>query len=220
MSQNASSQSLHSQSNLSDAISTGLPASSLMQSQITNGPNHVSMQQSGQNTLPTTSLSMSLSSHGTGPSYSHTVPASQTVALQGQGSIGNYVSRANLSMQSNPGSSQQYMGQEEYYSEQYSHGQGTSESMNQQYYPDANSKPDTNKELPSSKHIPSSNTQINKLIQDNSKDTDLPKELRHNILATNKDRANSTEATELHKLDHLHSNRGLMAMNRFNENDT
>lgn len=37
------------------------------------------------------------------------------------------------------GSSQQYMGQEEYYSEQYSHGQGSSEPMNQQYYPDGNS---------------------------------------------------------------------------------
>ncbi|XP_026520865.1 calcium-responsive transactivator [Notechis scutatus] len=193
MSQSASNQSLHSQSNLSDAISTGLPTSSLMQSQISNGPNHVSMQQSGQSTMPTTSLSMTLSSHGTGPSYSHTVPASQSVAMQGQGSIGNYVSRANLSMQSNPvsmihqqaatshynspqagtqhyqgqssiammsqsnqgnslmgqrpmgsyrasqqGSSQQYMGQEEYYSEQYSHGQGSSEPMNQQYYPDGN----------------------------------------------------------------------------------
>lgn len=43
---------------------------------------------------------------------------------------------------------------------------------------------------------------------------DLPKELRHSILVTNKDRANSTEATELHKPDHLHSNRGLMATNR------
>lgn len=37
MNQNASNQSLHSQSNLSDAIGTGLPPSSLMQSQISNG---------------------------------------------------------------------------------------------------------------------------------------------------------------------------------------
>lgn len=37
MSQSASNQSLHSQSNLSDAIGTGLPPSSLMQSQISNG---------------------------------------------------------------------------------------------------------------------------------------------------------------------------------------
>ncbi|KAF4795782.1 Calcium-responsive transactivator [Turdus rufiventris] len=102
MSQSASNQSLHSQSNLSDAIGTGLPPSSLMQSQISNGPNHVSMQQSGQNTMPTTSLSMTVSSHGTGPGYSHTVPASQNVPMQGQGSIGNYVSRTNINMQSNP----------------------------------------------------------------------------------------------------------------------
>ncbi|KAF2978338.1 hypothetical protein EK904_004370, partial [Melospiza melodia maxima] len=102
MSQSASNQSLHSQSNLSDAIGSGLPPSSLMQSQISNGPNHVSMQQSGQNTMPTTSLSMTVSSHGTGPGYSHTVPASQNVPMQGQGSIGNYVSRTNINMQSNP----------------------------------------------------------------------------------------------------------------------
>ncbi|XP_010720733.1 calcium-responsive transactivator [Meleagris gallopavo] len=102
MTQSASNQSLHSQSNLSDAIGTGLPPSSLMQSQISNGPNHVPMQQSGQNTMPTTSLSMSVSSHGTGPGYSHTVPASQNVPMQGQGSIGNYVSRTNINMQSNP----------------------------------------------------------------------------------------------------------------------
>lgn len=41
------------------------------------------------------------------------------------------------------------MGQEEYYSEQYSHGQGSSEPMNQQYYPDGNSSelhPDTDTE--------------------------------------------------------------------------
>ncbi|OXB67893.1 hypothetical protein ASZ78_005575 [Callipepla squamata] len=66
------------------------------------GPNHVPMQQSGQNTMPTTSLSMTVSSHGTGPGYSHTVPASQNVPMQGQGSIGNYVSRTNINMQSNP----------------------------------------------------------------------------------------------------------------------
>ncbi|KAJ6665726.1 hypothetical protein lerEdw1_002096 [Lerista edwardsae] len=276
MNQSTSNQSLHSQSSLSDAIGTGLPPSSLMQSQISNGPNHVSMQQSGQSTMPTTSLSMTVSTHGTGPGYSHTVPASQNVPMQGQGSIGNYVSRTNINMQSNPvsmmhqqaatshynsaqggsqhyqgqssiammsqsnqgntmmgqrpmgpyrpsqqGSSQQYMGQEEYYSEQYSHGQGSTEPMNQQYYPDghgdyayqqssyseqsydrsfddstqhyyeggkkkyygseilstASSRRDTNKELHNSKHIHSSNTQINKAIQDNSKDTQVGKTL-------------------------------------------
>uniref|UniRef100_A0A9L0RDE0 SS18L1 subunit of BAF chromatin remodeling complex n=1 Tax=Equus caballus TaxID=9796 RepID=A0A9L0RDE0_HORSE len=191
LSQSGSSQGLHSQGSLSDAIGTGLPASSLLQGQIGNGPNHVSMQQTAQSTLPTTSMSMSGSGHGTGPGYSHSGPASQSVPLQGQGAIGNYVSRANINMQSNPvsmmhqqaasshynsaqggsqhyqgqssiammgqsgqgssmmgqrpmapyrpsqqGSSQQYLGQEEYYGEQYGHGQAAAEPMGQQYYPD------------------------------------------------------------------------------------
>nr|XP_045372194.1 LOW QUALITY PROTEIN: calcium-responsive transactivator [Camelus bactrianus] len=104
LSQSGSSQSqgLHSQGSLSDAIGAGLPPSSLMQAQIGNGPNHVSMQQTAQSTLPTTSMSMSGSSHGSGPGPSHSGPASQSVPLQGQGTISNYVSRANINMQSNP----------------------------------------------------------------------------------------------------------------------
>ncbi|XP_064429484.1 calcium-responsive transactivator isoform X2 [Mirounga angustirostris] len=102
LSQSSSSQGLHSQGSLSDAVGTGLPPASLMQGQIGNGPNHVSMQQTAQSTLPTTSMSMSGSGHGSGPGYSHSGPASQSVPLQGQGAIGNYVSRANISMQSNP----------------------------------------------------------------------------------------------------------------------
>ncbi|XP_032206045.1 calcium-responsive transactivator isoform X3 [Mustela erminea] len=102
LSQSGSSQSLHSQGSLSDAVGTGLPPSSLMQGQIGNGPNHVSMQQTAQSTLPTTSMSMSGSGHGSGPGYSHSGPTSQSVPLQGQGAIGNYVSRANINMQSNP----------------------------------------------------------------------------------------------------------------------
>ncbi|XP_012885795.1 PREDICTED: calcium-responsive transactivator [Dipodomys ordii] len=202
LSQSGSGQSLHSQGSLSDAISTGLPPASLMQGQMGNGPNHVSMQQTAQSTLPTTSVSMSGSSHGTGPGYSHSGPASQSVPMQGQGAIGNYVSRTNINMQSNPvpmmhqqaatshynsaqgssqhyqgqssiammgqggqgssmmgqrpmapyrpsqqGSSQQYLGQEEYYSEQYSHGQGAAEPMTQQYYPDAFWRPRQNYEF-------------------------------------------------------------------------
>ncbi|XP_030771504.1 calcium-responsive transactivator isoform X5 [Rhinopithecus roxellana] len=185
LTQSGSSQGLHSQGSLSDAISTGLPPSSLLQGQIGNGPSHVSMQQTAPNTLPTTSMSIS------GPGYSHAGPASQGVPMQGQGTIGNYVSRTNINMQSNPvsmmqqqaatshyssaqggsqhyqgqssiammgqgsqgssmmgqrpmapyrpsqqGSSQQYLGQEEYYGEQYSHSQGAGEPMGQQYYPD------------------------------------------------------------------------------------
>ena len=58
------------------------------------GPNHVSLQQTAQSTLPTTSMSMSGSGHGSGPGYSHSGPASQSVPLQSQGAISNYVSRA------------------------------------------------------------------------------------------------------------------------------
>ncbi|KAM9590100.1 calcium-responsive transactivator [Trichechus inunguis] len=102
LSQSGSSQGLHSQSGLGDTISTGLPPSSLMQGQIGNGPNHVSLQPTAQSTLPTTSLSLSASSHSSGPGYSHAGPGSQSVPLQGQGAIGSYVSRTNINMQSNP----------------------------------------------------------------------------------------------------------------------
>lgn len=139
LAQSGSSQGLHSQGSLSDAIGSGLPPSSLMQGQLGNGPNHVSMQQTAPSTLPTTSMSMSGGGHGTGPGYSHSGPTSQTVPMQGQGTISSYVSRTNINMPSNPGSSQQYLGQEEYYSEQYSHSQGASEPMSQQYYPDGHS---------------------------------------------------------------------------------
>ncbi|ELK25855.1 Calcium-responsive transactivator [Myotis davidii] len=194
LSQSGASQGLHSQGSLSDAISTGLPPASLMQGQIGNGPNHVTLQQTAQSTLPTTSMSMSGSGHGSGPGYSHSGPSSQSVPLQGQGAISNYVSRANINMQSNPvsmmhqqaasshynsaqggsqhyqgqpiammgqsgqgssmmgqrpmapyrpsqqGSSQQYLGQEEYYGgEQYGHGQAASEPLSQQYYADGHS---------------------------------------------------------------------------------
>ncbi|ELK04379.1 SS18-like protein 1 [Pteropus alecto] len=191
LAQGSSSQGLHSQGGLSDAVGSGLPPPSLLQGQIGNGPSHVAMQQTAQSTLPTTSMSMSGGGHGSGPGYSHSGPASQSVPLQGQGAISNYVSRANINMQSNPvsmmhqqaasshyasaqggsqhyqgqpiammgqsgqgssmmgprplapyrpsqqGSSQQYLGQEEYYGgEQYGHGQAASEPLSQQYYPD------------------------------------------------------------------------------------
>ncbi|XP_076973180.1 calcium-responsive transactivator isoform X2 [Tamandua tetradactyla] len=128
LSQSGSSQGLHSQSSLSDAIGSGLPPASLMQGQIGNGPSHVSLQQTAQNTLPTTSMSMAGSGHGAGPGYSHAGPASQSTPMQGQGTLGSYVSRSNLNLSSNPvsmmhqpsatphyssapGSSQHYQGQ-------------------------------------------------------------------------------------------------------------
>lgn len=43
-----------------------------------------------------------------------------------------------------PGSSQQYLGQEEYYGgEQYGHSQAASEPMSQQYYPDGEARSHT-----------------------------------------------------------------------------
>ncbi|KAK6479434.1 calcium-responsive transactivator-like isoform X1 [Huso huso] len=102
ISQSASNQSLHSQNNLNDSMVTGLPPTSLMQNQMSNGPNHVSMQQSGQTSLPTTSMSMPVSSHGSATGYSHSVASSQSMQMQSQGqSMGNYGSRTNLNMQSN-----------------------------------------------------------------------------------------------------------------------
>ncbi|XP_041112652.1 calcium-responsive transactivator-like isoform X1 [Polyodon spathula] len=192
ISQSASNQSLHSQNNLNDSMATGLPPTSLMQNQMSNGPNHVSMQQSGQTSLPTTSMSMPVSSHGSATGYSHSVSSSQSMQMQSQGqSMGNYGSRTNLNMQSNQvtmmhqqaatshytsaqagsqhyqgqqpigilgqgnqgnsmmaqrpmgtyrpsqqGSAAQYLGQEEFYGEQYGHSQSSSEPINQQYYPD------------------------------------------------------------------------------------
>ncbi|KAM4691261.1 calcium-responsive transactivator [Rhinophrynus dorsalis] len=195
MSQSGPTQTLHSQGNLSDALGASLPPSTLMQSQISNGPSHVPMQQSGQTTMPTTTMSMAVSSHGTAAGYTHAVPSSQNMSMQSQGTIGNYVSRTNMNMPTNPvsmmhqqaasshytsaqgggqhyqgqspmsmmsqsnqgsammgqrplgpyrpsqqGSSQQYLGQEEYYSEQYAHSQGSSEPMGQQYYTDGHSE--------------------------------------------------------------------------------
>ncbi|XP_072552244.1 calcium-responsive transactivator-like isoform X1 [Salminus brasiliensis] len=183
-------QSLHSQTNLNDSMGSGMPPTSLMQSQLSNGPSHAPMQQqSGPG--PSTSMSLPSSSHGSGPGYSHSVPSSQgTTTLQGQGGYPSS-SRTNLNMQSNQvsmmhqqgagphysssqaggqhyqgqqsmgmmgqgnqgnsmmpqrpigsyrpsqqGSAPQYMGQEEFYGEQYGHTASSSEPLNQQYYPD------------------------------------------------------------------------------------
>ncbi|XP_075427529.1 calcium-responsive transactivator isoform X6 [Ascaphus truei] len=123
MSQGAANQALHSQGNLSDTLGTSLAPSSLMQSQISNGPNHVPMQQSGQNTMPTTSMSMAVSTHGTAPGYSHAVPNSQNMPMQSQGPIGNYVSRANINMPANPVS----MMHQQAASSHYSSAQGGSQ---------------------------------------------------------------------------------------------
>ncbi|KAL4838297.1 hypothetical protein H8958_007618 [Nasalis larvatus] len=84
--------SLHSQGSLSGAINTSLLPSSLTQGLIGSGLSHVSMQQTAQSRLPTTSMSI------TGPGHSPPGPTSQGVPMQGQGTICNYVSRTKISM--------------------------------------------------------------------------------------------------------------------------
>ncbi|KAG8429983.1 hypothetical protein GDO86_018706 [Hymenochirus boettgeri] len=123
MSQTGPSQALHSQGNLSDSLGASLPPSSIMQGQISNGPSHVAMQQSGQTTLPTTTMSMAVSSHGTAPGYSHPVPSSQNIPMQSQGAIGNYVSRANMNMSSNPVSMMHQQAASSHYSSSQAGGQ-------------------------------------------------------------------------------------------------
>ncbi|KAL2763485.1 calcium-responsive transactivator isoform 1 [Daubentonia madagascariensis] len=129
LTQSGSSQGLHSQGSLSDAIGTGLPPSSLMQGQIGN----VSMMHQ-QATTPHYNSAQGGSQH---------YPGQTSIAMMGQGGQGSSMMGQRPMAPYRPsqqGSSQQYLGQEEYYGEQYSHGQGASEPMGQQYYPDGNSQ--------------------------------------------------------------------------------
>ncbi|KAM6924547.1 calcium-responsive transactivator-like [Xenentodon cancila] len=192
---------VHVPNNLNDSMPPGMPPTSMMQSQMSNGSNHAPMQQhSGQAQLAVPSTS----SYGSSvSSYSHAAPSSKGCMIQSTGpgygssssasctSSSSSSSRSNLSMQSSQvsmmhqqsapvhysssqtggqhyrgqqaigmtgqgsqgngmmsqrpmgsfHSSQQgrledYMGQDEFYGEQYGHIQSTSEPINQQYYPD------------------------------------------------------------------------------------
>ncbi|XP_072371203.1 calcium-responsive transactivator-like isoform X7 [Scyliorhinus torazame] len=100
MNLSGSNQALHSQSVPNDTMGGGIPPSSLMQSQMSNGPSHVSVQQSGPATIPSSSMAMSVNNHGSASGYSHSVPSSQGMQMQGQSqSMANYGSRTNMSMQ-------------------------------------------------------------------------------------------------------------------------
>ncbi|XP_053500000.1 calcium-responsive transactivator-like isoform X1 [Ictalurus furcatus] len=168
--------SLHSQSNLNDSMAP----SSLMQSQMSNGPSHTPMQQQQQSGPSTSSMS-------SGSSFTHSVPSSssslgtalypssrtnlniqssQVSMMHQQGSGPHYSSSGGqhyqgqqtigMMGQSNQGNSMvpqrpvgsyrpaqqgsQYMGQEEFYGEQYGHTPSSSEPINQQYYPDGHSE--------------------------------------------------------------------------------
>ncbi|XP_018612125.1 calcium-responsive transactivator-like isoform X2 [Scleropages formosus] len=102
MGQTTGNQSMHSQSNLNDSMATGLPPTSHMQGQMSNGPSHASMQPSGQTSVSSTSLSMAVSSHSSATGYSHPVSSSQGAQMQNQGpSAASYTSRSNLNMPPN-----------------------------------------------------------------------------------------------------------------------
>ncbi|XP_074538465.1 calcium-responsive transactivator-like isoform X3 [Halichoeres trimaculatus] len=115
----------HAPSNLNDNMTPGLPPTSMMQSQMSN----VTMmhQQSA--------TSHYSSAQAGGQHYQ----GQQAMGMMGQGSQGNSMmpQRPMGSYRSSQqGSAQQYMGQDEFYGEQYGHTQSSSEPTNQQYYPD------------------------------------------------------------------------------------
>ncbi|XP_067303094.1 calcium-responsive transactivator-like isoform X2 [Pseudorasbora parva] len=105
MIQGGGGQSLHPQTNMNDSMGTGLPPTSLMQSQMNNGPSHAMIQQQ---LLPP-------SSHGTGPGYSHPVPSSQAYS--------SMASRANLNMQTSQVSMMHQQGPGPHYSSTSAGGQ-------------------------------------------------------------------------------------------------
>ncbi|XP_061590792.1 calcium-responsive transactivator-like isoform X2 [Cololabis saira] len=116
---------VHAPSNLNDSMAPGMPPTSMMQSQMSN----VSMMH--QQPAP-----VHYSSAQTG---GHHYQGQQAMGMMGQGSQGNSVmsQRPMGSFRtSQQGSAQQYMGQDEFYGEQYGHIQSSSEPINQQYYPD------------------------------------------------------------------------------------
>ncbi|XP_026884684.2 calcium-responsive transactivator isoform X3 [Electrophorus electricus] len=118
-------QSLHSQTNLNDSASPGMPPTSLMQTQLSNVP---LMHQQG--------VGAHYASSQTGaPHY----PGQQAVGMMGQGNQGNNMMPQRPIGSYRPtqqGSAQQLMGQEEFYAEQYGHAATSREPSVQQYYPD------------------------------------------------------------------------------------
>ncbi|XP_023155009.1 calcium-responsive transactivator isoform X3 [Amphiprion ocellaris] len=115
----------HAPNNLNDNMAPGLPPTSMMQSQMSN----VSMMHQ-QSATPHYS-----SAQAGGPHYQ----GQQSMGMMGQGGQGNsMMSQRPMGSyrSSQQGSAQQYMGQDEFYGEQYGHTQSSSEPINQQYYPD------------------------------------------------------------------------------------
>ncbi|XP_070964211.1 calcium-responsive transactivator-like isoform X2 [Oncorhynchus clarkii lewisi] len=124
MGQNGGSGPIHSQSNLNDAMTPGLPPPSMMQSQMSN----VSMMQ--QPHYP---------SSQTGAGQQHYQGQQTAMGMLGQSGQGNSMVSQRPMGTYRPrqqGCALQYMGQDEFYGEQYGHTQSSSEPINQQYYPD------------------------------------------------------------------------------------
>ncbi|KAF7210189.1 calcium-responsive transactivator isoform X3 [Nothobranchius furzeri] len=115
----------HAPSNLNDNMTPGLPPTSTMQSQI----NNVSMMHQ-QSAPPHYSSAQSGGQHYQGQ---------QAMGMMGQGNQGNSMmsQRAMGSYRSSQqGSAQHYMGQDEFYGDQYGHTQSSRDPVNQQYYAD------------------------------------------------------------------------------------
>ncbi|XP_068197385.1 calcium-responsive transactivator-like [Antennarius striatus] len=114
----------HVPSNLND-ITPGLPPTSVMQSHMTN----VSVMHQ-QSTAPHYSPAQAGGQHYQGQQAMGLMSqASQGSGMTSQRPMGSYRS-------SQQGSAQQYVGQDEFYGEQYGHNQSSSEPINQQYYPE------------------------------------------------------------------------------------
>nr|XP_043894953.1 calcium-responsive transactivator-like isoform X3 [Solea senegalensis] len=119
----------HVPSNLNDAMAPLLPLTSVMPSQMSN----ISMMHQ-QSATPHYSSAQAGGQHYQGQQAMGMMGQSgQGNNLMSQRPIGSYRS-------SQQGSAQQYMGQDEFYGEQYGHTQSSSEPINQQYYPDGHAE--------------------------------------------------------------------------------
>ncbi|KAM9431356.1 calcium-responsive transactivator-like isoform 5-T5 [Salvelinus alpinus] len=128
MGQSGGSGPLHSQSNLNDTMTPGLPPTAMMQSQMSN----VSMmhQQSATPHYPSSQTG------GGQQQYQGQQAAMGMLGQSGQGN--NMMSQRPMGTYrpTQQGSAPQYMGQDDFYGEQYGHTQSSSEPINQQYYSD------------------------------------------------------------------------------------
>ncbi|XP_027881245.1 calcium-responsive transactivator isoform X3 [Xiphophorus couchianus] len=114
----------HAPSNLNDSTGTGVTATSMMQSQMSN----VSMMHQ-QSAPPHHSSAHSAGQYQGQQAMGMMGQASQGNSMMPQRPIGSYRSSQQESVQ-------HYMGQDERYGEQYGHTQSSTEPINQQYYAD------------------------------------------------------------------------------------